>query len=70
MGGTNTTEVSPKQLVSCYICIKLVLWFLIWGRQNAHTEFEASKVGVCILPFLYQVNSKHDFYAKVVHIAW
>ena len=33
------------------------------------TEFEVSKVGVCILPFPYQVNSKHDFYAKVVHIA-
>jgi hypothetical protein len=34
-----------------------------------HTEFEAIKAGVCILPFLYQVNSEHHFYAKVVHIA-
>jgi len=70
MGGTNTIEDSSKQLVSYYMCIKLVLWFLIWGRQNVRTEFEVSKVGVCILPFPYQVNSKHDFYAKVVHIAW
>jgi hypothetical protein len=37
--------------------------------QNVHTEFEASNVGVCILPLLYQVNSEPYFYAKLVHIA-